>query len=73
MRQPSFYEYKIFLFHDFFDSMKYRTIDTFLTLIEQHLQTGNNEGLYIKNQNPVKISLMLIDLLKRIEDKFKLA
>ena len=34
MKQASFYEYKIFLFHEFFDHMKYRTVDNFLTLME---------------------------------------
>ena len=53
--------------------MRYKTIESFLILMESHMQESRKHELFLMNQNPVKIAMILIDVLRRIEGSYKIA
>ncbi|CDW75491.1 UNKNOWN [Stylonychia lemnae] len=72
-KTPSFMEFKIFLISQLFDYLKYRQVDQIMNEIEANLDDQTSIALFSQNLNPIKIGMSLIDLMFRIQNKFKIA
>ena len=57
--------------HQFFDFIKYIHVDTYLNHIEGYVNSEGNQNFLIWTSNPVKLCLLVIDSLVKINYKFK--
>jgi len=69
-RTVFFYEYKLYLFQSFFEGIKYKQIEQFLTIIEETMEKTDQRSVLVRNANPLKLCLMLIHIVEEIKAKF---
>jgi hypothetical protein len=62
----NFLESKLFLFDSFFEYIRYRHADKFLTIIEKNLYKDREKCLLVTNVNPVKVAMILDHILVKI-------
>jgi len=70
-KDPEFYELKIYIIGELFDLMKYQHLDDFLNHIETLLRGDKN--VFIYNTNPIKLAMVIIDILHKIKSKFNIS
>ncbi|CDW85054.1 UNKNOWN [Stylonychia lemnae] len=70
-KKPQFYEFKILFLIKLFDYIKYVQFDNFIQYLE--ILVKGDQNLFFYSSNPIKLAMILIDILYLIKRKFKVA
>jgi hypothetical protein len=67
-----FYEYKLFYVQKFFPLFKFRQVDQLLSVFEMRMEEEISKSIITYNINPLKILILMIDIVKNILKSFKI-
>ena len=72
LRSPKFYEYKLYFFKKYFTCFKVQQIQSLIEWLKQSYETKEVSDLPALYQlNPIKTTLLLVEMLRIVRAKFK--